>query len=245
MKEKNHKVHLEEELYAPIREYLQVQGYEVKGEVEHCDVTAIKGDEVLVVEMKMNLNLDVILQAALRQRIADVVYIAVPKKSRAIRTKRWKNICYLLRRLSIGLLLISVTGKTITVEEALEPEPLNMKMSKGSSNKKKGFMLKEFHGRHGDYNTGGCTRKKLVTAYREMAIHIAALLKFHGPLSIKQLKGMGTDEKKTGRILQNNHYKWFDRVSKGVYSLNERGIKELDSYTQLVEYYIDSVNDLE
>ena len=38
------------------------------------------------------------------------------------------------------------------------------------------MILKEFGARYGDYNTGGVTGEKLVTAYRELALHIAALL---------------------------------------------------------------------
>lgn len=81
MKEKKKGTLYEEDLYAPIRDYLTGEGYTVKGEVKHCDVMAVKYDEMLVVEMKKTLNLDVILQAAIRQRLTDRVYIAVPKKA--------------------------------------------------------------------------------------------------------------------------------------------------------------------
>jgi len=84
---------MEEDLYAPVKNYLTKLGYDVKGEVQNCDVTALKGETLLVVEMKKTLNLDVILQAALRQRVADIVYIAVPKKGRVLFTKRWRDIC--------------------------------------------------------------------------------------------------------------------------------------------------------
>lgn len=229
---------LEQELYAPVRDFLIENGYEVKAEVGYCDVTAFKEEQFLVVEMKTTLNLDVILQAVQRQRMADVVYIAVPKKGKVLYTKRWKNICHLLRRLEIGLLLVSIRGEHAIVEEALKPEPFNRKISRGTAGMKKGLIIKEFSRRHGDYNVGGSTRTKLVTAYREMAIHIAGLIEKHGPLSIKALKCMGTDSNKTAGILQNNHYGWFQRISRGMYDLTDAGREELKKYRELVDFYV-------
>lgn len=226
----------EEELYAPIKEYLEKGGFEVKGEVKNCDVTAIKDDVILVVEMKTVLNLDVILQAAQRQKIADIVYVAVPRKSKTMRTKRWKNICYLLKRLEIGLLLVSFKGKNDLVQEALKPEIFSMEMSRKLSKKKRKEVLKEFNSRNGDFNKGGSTRKKIITAYREMAIEIALLLNENDELTIKQLKEYGTDRIKTSTILQNNHYGWFDRVSRGKYRLNENGKSELKNYKEVISY---------
>lgn len=239
---KKKKAHIiEEDLYAPIRDYLEECGFLVKGEVEHCDVTAMKDDVILVVEMKLSLNLDVILQAVLRQRVADIVYIAVPKKGKLLFTKRWQNICHLLRRLEIGLLLVSLRGEHSFVELALEAKPFDRQRSRAVSGSKRVSLIKEFESRSGDLNNGGSTRKRIITAYRESAIHIASLLRKHGSLSIKQLKEMGTDEKKTAPILRDNHYGWFDRVSRGVYTINEKGSKELQEYGGLVEFYSELV----
>lgn len=237
MADKGRKI-LEKDLYAPVRDYLIRQGYEVKGEVRHCDVSALKDDTLLVVEMKTSLNLDVILQATLRQRMADIVYIAVPKKGKVLFTSRWNNICHLLRRLEIGLLLVSFRGNSSIVEEALSPQPFSREMSTRLAGKKRKLVLEEFSGRQGDYNIGGCTKKKLVTVYREKSIHIAALLEAHGPLSIKALRDMGTDSKKTASILQDNHYDWFDRASRGVYELSDKGKKEINDYRELAKFYV-------
>lgn len=228
----------EEELYEPIKDYLSQGGFEVKGEVKNCDITAVLSDVVLVVEMKTTLNLDVILQAAQRQKIADIVYIAVPRKSKVMRTKRWKNICHLLRRLEIGLLLVSFSGKKPLVQEALKPEVFSREMSKRLSNKKRKEVLEEFYSRNGDYNRGGVTRKKLVTAYREKAIFIAVLLKDNGALTIKKLKEFGSDVNKTSSILQNNHYGWFERVSRGEYRISEKGRAELKNFNKVIESII-------
>jgi len=234
----------EEDLYAPIRDYLTEEGYTVKGEVGHCDVMAVKHEDVLVVEMKKTLNLEVILQASVRQRLTDRVYIAVPKKSKVLFTKRWKNICYLLRRLELGLFLVSFRGERAFVEEAITPQPFDRNLSKRTSTRKKKAVLNEFSKRHGDYNTGGCTGKKLVTVYREQAIHIGALIGKYGDLSPKRLKELGADKDKTSRILQDNHYGWFNRVSKGLYTLSDKGKAELNEYRDLVDFYLDEKHDM-
>ncbi|HHV29987.1 MAG TPA: hypothetical protein GXX73_10430 [Clostridium sp.] len=229
MAEKGKKL-LEEDLYKPVKDYLVGLGYDVKGEVRHCDVSAVKGDIFLVVEMKTTLNLDVILQAVLRQRIADIVYIAIPKKGKALFTRRWKNICHLLRRLELGLLLVSFRQDKAFVEEAIRPEPFSREKSINLSSRKRKLVLEEFSKRHGDYNVGGCTRKKLITVYREKALQIAVFLEANGPLSIKQLKDMGADPDKAAAILQDNYYAWFERVSRGVYRLTDRGREEIANY---------------
>lgn len=227
----------ESDLYQPIRTYLEGQGFTVKGEVQHCDVTALKDDNIVVVELKKYLNLDVILQATQRQRIADYVYIAVPKKLKAMRTARWRQICHLLRRLEIGLLLVAINGDSHRVELLIEPQPFNRKISRSRKSIQRAGLVREFNNRQGDYNTGGVTRKKVVTAYREMAIHIAVLLSKHGSLSPKQLRELGTDSNKTSSILQKNFYGWFERESKGLYKLSSLGARDLEKYKAIAELY--------
>lgn len=227
---------LECDLYNPIKSYFEDLGYEVKSEIIDCDVTAVKGDQLVVVEMKTTLNLDVIMQAAIRQRITDIVYIAVPKKPKSIKTKRYKDILYLIRRLELGLLLVTVNQKTSMVEEVVIPKSFSRDQSLRLSSKKRKSVLKEFNERLGDFNKGGVTRQKITTAYKQKAIHIAVLLKQHGSLSIKELKSFGTDPKKTNSILQQNHYAWFNRKSRGVYGLTNKGIEELQSYEPIVQY---------
>ncbi len=227
----------EEDLYIPVQTYFEMQGFEVKGEVNHCDITAVKDEIVIIVEMKKSLNLDVIIQAVQRQRLTDNVYIAVPKKYKAMKTRRWKHICHLLRRLEIGLLLVSIKDNSFRVEMDIKPEPFNRTISKNNKNKHRVMLIKEFSNRHGNYNKGGITGKKIVTAYREKVIHIAALLKKHGSLTAKQLKELGTDDKKTSSILQKNFYGWFERVSRGVYGLSKIAAKDMEKYKELVSFY--------
>ena len=95
-------------------------------------------------------------------------------------------------------------------------------------------ILSEIAGRSQDYNRGGSTRQKLMTAYRENAIQIACLLNDLGPLSTTKLRDLGTGMK-TQAILYRDHYKWFTRVTTGVYDLTDLGRQELSRYPELVE----------
>ena len=234
----------EEDLYKPIYNYLTGLGYTVRSEVKHCDVVGEKDGEILIVEMKKSLNLDVILQGVLRQRLSNTVYLAVPKPGKIMFSKRWKNLCYLLRRLELGLMVVSFQKDKSSVQILFEPETFDLDKSRKSSKRKRESMVKEFQARYGDYNTGGSKGKKLTTAYREAAIHIACCLLKCGHLSPKQLRTVGTTKDKTQKILYDNHYNWFQKISRGVYGLTEQGKLELDNYGDLVDYYMGLIPDI-
>ena len=69
----------EADLYLPIKRFLEAQHYEVKGEIHGCDVFAIRGSEdPVVVELKLALNLNVVLQAVDRLAVTPKVYVGVP-----------------------------------------------------------------------------------------------------------------------------------------------------------------------
>ena len=216
----------EEDMYQYIKKFLETQGYEVKGEVVHCDVMAVRDDMIVVIEMKLTLNLDVILQAVQRQRVADAVYIAVPKKSKTERTRRWQEICHLLKRLEIGLLVVK-PGSNPQVEQVLNGQPFCREKSIIYGRKKRKAAFNEFAERTGDYNIGGCTRKKIITAYRQKAIFIASLLRQQGQLEIKKMKELGADKDKVSAILRDNYYGWFKRVARATYDLTELGNSEI------------------
>ena len=54
----------ETQLYGPLKRYLEGLGYEVKAEVGHADVVAVRGDEIVVVELKNAFSLALLRQAA-------------------------------------------------------------------------------------------------------------------------------------------------------------------------------------
>ena len=46
---------IESDLYFPVKRFLESQDFKVKGEVEHCDIVAVRGqEELLVVELKLS-----------------------------------------------------------------------------------------------------------------------------------------------------------------------------------------------
>ncbi|MDP4133493.1 MAG: DUF2161 family putative PD-(D/E)XK-type phosphodiesterase [Bacillota bacterium] len=225
---------LETELYAPVKALFESMGYTVKGEIGDCDVMGIRGEEIIAIELKLHLNLDVIVQAALRQKVADKVYIAVPSPKRDA-LKRWQNVSHLLRRLEIGLITIKTSGANITFDAV----PFNRPMSVRRSNKLKDKLITEFNGRHGDNNTGG-TKGKNVTVYREQAILIATLMEKYGSLKLCDIVAM-TGNTKSASILRNNYYLWFSCEKKGVYHLTEKGLLELSEYHDLASLLINEV----
>jgi len=114
----------EADLYAPIKKFLEAQGYAVKGEIDACDIVALRneglseassGDEsMVVVELKTQFNLALVLQAVDRLRVCDHVYIAfrVGKGQSASWRTRRKQVLQLLRRLGVGLLTVSTRNRS-------------------------------------------------------------------------------------------------------------------------------------
>lgn len=222
----------ETDLHRPVCEYLTAQGYTIRSEVDGCDITALKGDDLVIVELKRRFDTKLLAQAAQRQKITDSVYVALPRPEDGMRTKRWRAIAHLLRRLELGLILVSFRRRKALVEIVFHPLPCARRKKKAA----RCAVLREIAGRSADYNRGGSVRRKLVTAYRENAIHIACCLDKFGPLAPRQLKALGTGPK-TGDILRDNHYGWFERIAPGIYRLKPQGNAELKNYPELVRHY--------
>jgi hypothetical protein len=228
---------LEVDLYKPIQTHFIKEGYEVYGEVKDCDITAIKGDELIVIELKLTLNIELLIQATKRQRLTDVVYIAIPKPKMNLRSKRWTDICHLIKRLELGLIIVSFTGNRKKTEIMFHPTPFDRSKSMRQNKRKRQSLLTEINGRSADFNVGGSNRTKIMTAYKENCIQIACYLDQYGPLSPRALLEMGTG-KKTSSILTKNFYKWFERIKRGTYVISEKGKQELEDYPELVSYYL-------
>lgn len=227
---------LEEDLYKPVKDFFQGIGYKVNGEVKYCDITAVKDEQLIIIELKKSLSVALLSQAVNRQRTADLVYMAIPKPKRFMLNSKWRDIIHLLRRLELGLIFVAFKkGKSI-VEVVQEPEPFDRTRSLNRNKGKRKLLMKEIEGRHVDLNKGGSRGKKLVTAYRENSIFIACCLELYGPLSPKKLREMGSDAKKTLNILSDNHYGWFQRLSRGLYGITDAGMEALQQYRELTEY---------
>ncbi len=228
----------ESDLYLPVKNYLEKQGYQVNSEVRHCDVTATKGEELIVVELKTRFNTTILIQAADRQQAADAVYIALPHPRDFGGMKHYNGMCHLLKRLEIGLIFVHYLKSGPRVEIAFHPAPYRRRMQR----KRREVIIREIRNRSGDYNTGGAARTKIVTAYREDAIHIACLLSIQGALSPAQLKRKGAGDR-TQSILNKNYYGWFEKVERGVYRLHPAGRKALRDYPEIAAHFMNNLEE--
>lgn len=227
----------EVDLYKPIQKHFIKEGYEVYGEVKDCDIAMVKEDAVVVVELKLTLNVQLLIQATKRQKLTDLVYIAIPKPSFSRRSKRWTDLCHLIKRLELGLIIVSFSGRGKRVEVMFDPAPFDRARSMRQNKRKRDALMKEMEGRSSDVNLGGSNRVKIRTAYKENCVQIACYLKKMGPLSPKALRELGTGEK-TSSILTKNYYRWFERVKRGTYVISEKGKKELREHQELMEYFL-------
>ncbi len=226
----------ESSLSAPIAAYLRELGYSVRAEIAHCDLIAVRGNEIVAVELKRSLNLTVLAQAARRQQMADRVYIGVARPRQSMRSARWRGVLQLLRRLEMGLLYVDLRLSPPRVEAALEPAHHALKRK----SKARQAVLQEVENRSLDLNVGGSSRRKLMTGYRENALRIAFLLERHGPLSAKRLRELGTDAK-TWSTLHRNVYGWFAVHTRGVYGLTESGDAALALYPELLALWAEGM----
>lgn len=234
----------ETDLYKPVHDYLEALGYQVQGEVKGCDLAAIMGDDLLVVELKTSFNLKLLSQAVRRQRVTDSVYVAIPLPKGGMRNAGWRDMCMLLRRLELGLITVALNRKEDQVEVHFHPNTFDRLRSLRSNKKVRSHIIKETVGRSGHYNTGGANRTKLMTAYREQAAHVACCLMRFGDMSPAQMRKLGTSAK-TPNILRDNHYGWFTKVSRGMYTLNESAREFLTGYPELVKHYMELISEKE
>ena len=213
----------ESDLYLPLKRFLESQNYEVKGEVQDCDVLAVRGEEVpVVVELKLSFNLNVVLQAVERLSVTSTVYIGIPRRC-GILNRRRRQIIKLLRMLGLGLVAVDPDLETGSVEVLLDPGEYKPRKSKRRQER----LLGEFMRRVGDPNLGGTEKRKgIMTAYRQRSLAISWFLLENGPTKASSV-AQTLQEPKARDILYRNVYGWFDRESLGVYKLSPRGKQEI------------------
>jgi len=223
-------------LYLPIKEYLEKTGYKVKGEIKNCDIVAIKNNQLLVVELKLSLNITLLLQAVDRFSLSDIVYIAIPKQC-PLYKKKTNQVKKLMARLGIGLIVVDFAQDKQAknkhqkihhyVEVVSDPNDHISKTNK----RKQDALLKEFSSRIGDPQVGGSTSRKIgLTAYRQRCIRIAEYLSKHGKTKGSKIKNALAEPQATN-ILYQNYYQWFTGIGKGVYQLSEKGHQDLLAWT--------------
>ena len=213
----------ESDLYLPLKRFLESQNYEVKGEVHDCDALAVRGKETpVVVELKLSLNLDVVLQAVERLSLTPKVYIGIPKQCKILNRRR-RHIIKLLRMLGLGLVVIDLDQETSSVKVLIDPGEYRPRKSKHRQER----LLGEFIKRVGDPNLGGIEKRKgIMTAYRQQALAIARFLQKQGPTKASHITRTLREPKARG-IMYRDVYGWFERVSLGVYELSPRGKREI------------------
>lgn len=227
---------LEKDLYAPVRDYLASLGYEVKGEVKNCDITAMRDGELIVVELKRGFTLELVYQALDRQRIADGVYVAVPLPKRGYWSPHVREMESLCRRLELGLIFVGFSSGGIPqVDVAVHPkEAARPRQDK----KRRMAVIREHEARTGSSNTGGVTRRKILTAYKEQALLTARILRDNGPMRAEDVKKAGGPAN-AASILSRNVLGWFDRElspdgRKYLYRVVEPGLAALEEYRELL-----------
>lgn len=211
----------EADLYAPVKKFLEAQGYAVKGEVGAVDVMAVRGKESpVLVELKLGFSLTLFHQGIDRLSVTDLVYVAVPEKTGRAAQKAMKDNVKLARRVGLGVLAVRLRDGHVTAMA----DPGGYVPRKQPKTAKR--LLKAYDRLKGDPNEGGSTRHGIVTGYRQDALLCARFLAVHGPSAGAKVKDWAEVPAAT-KIMAADHYGWFERVSRGVYGLTPAGRKGL------------------
>lgn len=222
---------MEKDLFGPIKTYFEGFGYICDGEVNDIDLYMEKDQESVAVELKQTLDFKAVQQAALRQKITDKVYIGI-FKPKDLYTRAFKDKIYLLKRLGIGLIVVS--KKTAQIEIICEPVVSELSAFQRKNKGKKKALSAEFQKRKTKNNIGGVHATKLITSYREDALLVLdALMELGGQGAVKDIKAIAHVEK-TRDILYNNYYGWFANVERGIYKVMEPGYEALEEFEDTI-----------
>lgn len=206
-------------LYTPVKRFLEGLGFSVKGEVGGCDVVALSADAipiVVVCELKLQFNLELVLQGVNRAAACDEVWLAARLSRRGKGREQDPRFRALCRRLGFGLLGVATNGE---VSLLLSPSAAAPRRDP----KRRSRLVDEHRRRRGDPVAGGGSRQPIMTAYRQDALACAASMA-EGPRRPRDLK---LDVPYAPQILARNVYGWFVRSSRGVYDLTPAGREAL------------------
>ncbi len=218
----------ERELYPIVKDYLEAEGYTVKAEVKDCDIMAVSGDVSMIVELKLAFNLKLVFQVLDRLGKCPNVYIAIPDYAFDNRAKRQRDIVKLMKALGVGIMVISKRPSGVAVDIAL-----GINLGGAADNE----LLTEFQSRRYDLNSGGMVKTKIVTAFREQTIEIAAFLVQHGTTKAADIKAQ-TGVARAANILQKNYDGWFKRITRGHYHLTDNFYSDIVKYNELYDFYL-------
>ncbi|MBR6302720.1 MAG: hypothetical protein IKR35_02595 [Lachnospiraceae bacterium] len=222
---------MERDLFGPVKEYFEKQGYICDGEVEDIDLYMERGEEHVAVELKVDLDFKALRQAALRQKYVETVYIAV-FKPKSLKNTAYRDKLYLLKRLGIGLLLVS--KRSLEVQVANEPVVTELSVYQRQNQNKKKKLNAEFSKRRTKNNVGGVRGEKLISAYREDALLVLdACAELGGEVKGREVRKLCNIEK-TADILRADYYGWFEKIETGVYRVTDAGYAALEEFEDTV-----------
>lgn len=218
---------MEKDLFLPIRTYFERYGYVCDGEVDTIDLYMEKDGESVAVELKVCLDFKALQQAALRQKVCDTVFIGI-FRPKDMRSQSFQNKLYLLKRLGIGLIVVS--KRSGLVEIVSEPIVTERSLYQTRNQKKRTHLSEEFQKRKVKNNTGGVTHAKVITSYREDALLVLdALCDLGGEATTREIRSHCQIQKATS-ILYQNYYGWFTRIRTGVYQITTAGYNALEEF---------------
>ncbi|QIA23265.1 DUF2161 family putative PD-(D/E)XK-type phosphodiesterase [Mesorhizobium sp. AA22] len=214
----------ETSLYIPVKRFLESLEFTVKGEVGGCDVVGLRDGEppvVVICELKLQFNLELILQGVDRAASCDEVWLAAQMSARGKGREHDRRFRALCRRLGFGLLGVSSAGN---IELLLSPAALPPRRDP----RRRSRLVDEHRRRRGDPVVGGGSRTPIMTAYRQDALACAAAM-VDGPKRPRDLKAISP---RAAKILLHNVYGWFARAERGVYALTDVGRAALHRWPQ-------------
>ncbi len=173
----------ETSLYPPVKRFLESRGFTVKGEIGGCDIVGVRDGEppvVIICELKLQFNLELVLQAVDRAAACDEVWLAARMSARGKGREQDRRFRALCRRLGFGLLGVGGKGE---VELLLSPAALPPRRDP----RRRSRLMDEHRRRRGDPAPGGSTRVPIMTAYRQDALACAAAMA-DGPKRPRDLK---------------------------------------------------------
>ncbi|MFW5643570.1 MAG: DUF2161 family putative PD-(D/E)XK-type phosphodiesterase [Alkalispirochaeta sp.] len=229
----------EEELFDPLHIWLTGQGYHVSSEVRGCDLVATtpeNPEELIVIEMKTRMTLDLVNQGVQRKEVTESVYLAVPLVGSRGTLRNARRTLATLRRLELGLLYVRFLRSGTRVETALHPRPFEPRRRR----KRRQAILREIDHRYAELDRAGMVgNEPRFTAYRQRAIRIANILAAESPLQPRTIRDRG-GAAECGVILRANHYGWFERVARGWYGITPAGREAVTRYAEIVRGFPES-----
>jgi hypothetical protein len=214
---------LETSLYGPVKAFLESLGFIVKGEIGGCDIVGLLPDEppvVVICELKLQFNLELVLQGVDRLAACDEVWLAARMSSRGNgreKDVRFRSLC---RRLGLGLLGIAADDQVHVLISPASPSP-------GRDSKRRARLVDEHRRRQGDPAIGGGSRRPIMTAYRQEALACASALS----AGAKRTKDLREITPRAATILRRNVYGWFVRTGRGIYDLSAAGRDALQHWS--------------